>query len=40
MAAREAFESSKWAADPRLRAKALLEFADVLEDRAPTRSLH
>ncbi len=32
-AARDAFERSSWAQDPRLRAKALLDFADVLEDR-------
>jgi len=34
LAAREAFENSAWASDPRLRAAALLEFADVLESRA------
>jgi betaine-aldehyde dehydrogenase len=34
MAAREAFETSSWATDPRLRAAALLEFADILEARA------
>lgn len=34
MAAREAFETSNWATDPRLRAAALLEFADILESRA------
>ena len=32
--AREAFETSEWASNPRLRAAALLEFADVLEARA------
>ncbi len=32
-AAREAFESSIWASDPRLRSKVLLEFADRLEQR-------
>ena len=31
--ARSTFETSDWATDPRLRAKALLEFADVLESR-------
>lgn len=31
--ARETFESSTWASDPRTRAAALLEFADVLEVR-------
>ena len=34
MAAHDAFESSSWAHEPRLRAAALLEFADVLEERA------
>lgn len=34
MAAREAFETTEWASNPRLRAAALLEFADVLESRA------
>ncbi len=34
MAAYDAFESSSWAHEPRLRAAALLEFADVLEERA------
>ena len=34
MAARAAFETTSWAADPRLRAKVLLAFADVLEARA------
>lgn len=34
MAAREAFETTSWAADPRLRARVLLAFADVLEARA------
>lgn len=33
MAARETFETSGWAADPRLRAKVLLDFADQLEAR-------
>ena len=33
MAARNAFETTSWAEDPRLRAKVLLEFADVLEAR-------
>ena len=32
--AREAFESSEWSSNPRLRAAALLQFADVLEGRA------
>lgn len=32
-AAREAFESSRWASDPRLRAKVLLALADRLEQR-------
>lgn len=32
-AARDAFETSTWAQDPRLRAKALLDFADILESR-------
>ena len=31
--AREAFETSNWAEGPRLRAKSLLEFADILEAR-------
>jgi acyl-CoA reductase-like NAD-dependent aldehyde dehydrogenase len=34
IAAREAFETTRWAADPRLRAKVLLAFADILEARA------
>lgn len=34
MAARAAFETSDWATSPRLRAAALLKFADVLEARA------
>ncbi len=33
MAARRAFETTDWAASPRLRAKALLDFADALESR-------
>ena len=33
-AARQAFETSAWATDPRLRAAVLLEFADQLEARA------
>jgi len=33
MAAREAFETTSWSEDPRLRAKVLLDFADVLEAR-------
>ena len=33
MAARDAFETSGWSEDPRLRAKVLLDFADVLESR-------
>jgi len=33
MAARRAFETSDWAASPRFRAKALLDFAEVLESR-------
>ena len=33
-AAREAFETSDWASNPKQRAAALLEFADVLESRA------
>ena len=33
LAARDAFEKSTWASDPRLRAAVLLEFADVLEAR-------
>jgi betaine-aldehyde dehydrogenase len=33
MAARETFETSEWASNPRLRARALLEFADRLEER-------
>ena len=32
-AARAAFEAGAWASDPRLRAKVLLAFADVLEAR-------
>jgi acyl-CoA reductase-like NAD-dependent aldehyde dehydrogenase len=32
--AREAFERSSWANEPRMRSAALLEFADVLESRA------
>ena len=31
IAAREAFESTDWASNPRQRAAALLEFADILE---------
>jgi betaine-aldehyde dehydrogenase len=31
LAAREAFETTSWASDPRLRAKVLLDFADQLE---------
>jgi len=34
MAARDAFETSAWGSEPRLRAAALLEFADILESRA------
>ena len=34
LAAREAFQSTNWATDPRLRAKVLLDFADALEARA------
>ena len=34
MAAREAFEAGGWNSDPRRRAAALLEFADMLESRA------
>ena len=34
IAAREAFESTDWASNPRQRAAALLEFADILERRA------
>ena len=34
MAARDAFETSDWATEPRLRAAVLLEFADILESRA------
>ena len=34
IAAHDAFESGPWAHEPRLRATALLEFADVLEERA------
>lgn len=34
LAAREAFEAADWASNPRLRAAALLEFADALEGRA------
>lgn len=34
LAARETFENSSWASEPRLRAAALLEFADILESRA------
>ncbi len=33
MAARDAFETTSWASDPRQRAAALLEFADILESR-------
>ncbi len=33
-AARSAFETTTWACDPRLRAQALLEFADELEARS------
>ena len=33
VAAREAFESSSWASDPRLRAKVLLDLADRMEQR-------
>lgn len=33
-AARDAFETTGWASDPRQRATALLEFADILESRA------
>ena len=33
-AARDAFENSSWATEPRQRAAALLEFADILETRA------
>jgi len=34
MAARDAFETTSWGSEPRLRAAALLEFADILESRA------
>ncbi len=34
LAARHAFESTQWASTPRLRATALLTFADELEHRA------
>jgi betaine-aldehyde dehydrogenase len=34
LSARAAFETSDWACSPRLRAQALLEFADALERRA------
>ena len=34
LAAREAFETTGWASNPRQRAAALLEFADILEARA------
>ena len=34
LAAREAFETTDWASNPRQRAAALLEFADILEARA------
>ena len=34
LAARHAFESTQWASNPRLRATALLTFADELEHRA------
>ena len=34
MVAREAFETTGWASNPRQRAAALLEFADILESRA------
>lgn len=33
MVAREAFETTDWASSPRLRAQALMEFADRLEER-------
>ena len=33
VSAREAFETSQWGEDPRLRAKVLLQFADILESR-------
>ena len=33
-AARHGFETTDWASNPRLRAAALLEFADILESRA------
>ncbi len=33
IAARAAVETTSWAEDPRLRAKAMLEFADILESR-------
>lgn len=32
-AAREAFESTTWSQDPRLRSQVLLEFADILQSR-------
>ena len=34
MASRDAFESSEWAFNPRLRAEVLLEFANILEEHA------
>jgi betaine-aldehyde dehydrogenase len=34
MAARHAFETTSWASDPRQRAAALLDFANILESRA------
>ena len=34
MAARNAFDQTGWSADPRMRATALMEFADQLENRA------
>ena len=34
MAARTAFATTDWASNPRQRAAALLEFADILESRA------
>ena len=34
MAARNAFDQTGWSADPRMRATALMEFADQLESRA------
>ena len=33
LAAREAFETTEWACNPRLRAQVLLDFADKLEER-------